>query len=857
MTVPPDANAGRLPAAVAPRVYRLLLVPDLDAGTFHGELTIEYEVLAETSSIVLNAADLTVTSASIEGPSGAQTAAIDFAAQTQFLRLKVERPLVRGEGRLRLQYDAPFNGKLRGLYRSTFKDENGAEHALLSTQMEPTDARRMLPCFDEPAFKAKFQISVVIDEGLTAVSNAPETARTALAGGKVRVDFAETPVMSTYLLALAVGPLMGTEPAEIDGVKVRVFATPRKQHLTAYAERVALAMLKYYRAYYGIPYPGEKMDLLAIPDFEAGAMENLGAITFRETALLVDEKLGTANSLQYVASVISHEIAHMWFGDLVTMSWWDDLWLNEAFATWMETKSIADWRPEWEHWNAFALDRQSAMATDGLVSTRAIYAQVKNPAQANEMFDVITYQKGAAILRMLEQFVGEETMREGVGRYLRRHAFGNASTADLWAAIGEASTRPVNAIMDTWVHQPGYPLLTVALDANGGEATLSVRQERFLYDPPPDEAPPPAQTWQVPVLYREGRGATSTLLLDSEQAQIPLDGAQPDYVYVNSGGHGFYRVRYAPELLRRLTARLSTDFEPVERFTIVNDAWALVRAGKLTVNEYLDLTAGYREDADRTVWGILLASFGFLRGILPNEQFPAFARLIRDRLGPSAQRLGWEPASRESDLTRQFRADVIATLGTVGEDAAVQTRARALYQNYLQDEASVDPNLVGPLVGILAYTGDEARYDEFRAAWKSAVTPEIERRYLMSLAAFREPALLTRTLADTLNGEIRTQDAGMVIAAVQGNPEGRALAWQFTKEHWDTLKERLPVQVLVGVTRGVANLLSEDLAEDARRFYAEHPVEEGRRALVQSFERLDSTLRFRRRELDGLIQYLG
>jgi puromycin-sensitive aminopeptidase len=861
----------RLPKTIAPEKYTICLRPDLAGGTFAGEETIVLTVKEATDSVVLNAADLEVPTAQARPAAGvgpALEAAISVDAAREQVAFRFAEPLTPGGWLLDLRFRGRFNPKLRGLYRSTFRTAAGDERSLIATQFEPTDARRAFPSFDEPEFKARFQISVVIDEGLVAVSNASEAAREPEGGGKVRIEFAETPRMSTYLVALVVGPFAATEPVDVDEVKLRVLATPEKRHLTSFAERVGVDMLRFYRGYYDIPYPGEKLDLIAIPDFEAGAMENLGAITFRETALLVDEPLATAGALQYVARVVSHEIAHMWFGDLVTMAWWDDLWLNESFATWMEVKSVADWRPEWEAWNSFALDRQAAMSTDGLVSTRPIFAPVANPAQANEMFDAITYEKGASVLRMLEQFLGEETFRGGVGAYLREHAFANARNSDLWAALGATSGQPVNAIMDTWIHQPGYPLIDVAPKPGGAGSELMLRQERFLYDPPAD-LPARGERWRVPVLYRVGRpeGAEpGNILLEQEEMELVVPGPAPEYVLVNSGGHGFYRVRYAPELLRALIERLQSDLAPVERFTVLNDAWALVRAGKLPVAEYLDLTAAYRAETDRNVWDILIGSLGYLDTILPLEGSPlshppddlrpAFARLVRDRLGPAMARLGWAPAEGEPVLTRQLRGMIVGALGRMGEDPEVQARARDLHVRYRADPHAVDANLVPALVGIVAHAGDGETYDALRRAWKEATTPEVERRYMFSLAGFRRPALLERTLADTLNGEIRTQDAAMVIRAVMGHREGRELAWQFVKDNWEAMRSRYPVHGVVNLARGVADLLSEELRADARAFFDAHPVESGERALAQSFERLDATLRFRDRELPGLREYL-
>ncbi len=459
----------RLPRTVVPRRYQIRIEPDLTAGTFAGDETIEVTVGEPTAEVVLNAADLTIATAEIDDGAGRRLTAtirVDEAAERVLLRF-VE-PLQPGPWRLALRFSGILNDKLRGFYRSRFTAGDGRAAILAVTQFEATDARRAFPCWDEPAFKAVFQVTLVVDEALAAVSNtAMASVRRMPERGKKEVTFAPTIPMSTYLLAFVIGPLEPTDAVQADGIPIRVWAVPGKGHLGSFALEVAAFSLRFFREYFAVDYPGDKLDLIAIPDFAFGAMENLGAITFRETALLADQGSATHAELARVAHVVAHEIAHMWFGDLVTMAWWNGLWLNEAFATFMEVLAVDAWKPAWGRWDNFGVSRTAAFLTDGLRSSRPIEFEVVAPKDAEAMFDVLTYEKGGAVLRMLEQYLGPEVFRDGVRKYLTAHQFSNAETTDLWKALGIASGQPIPEMMDGWIFRQGFPLVTVEAEGTG------------------------------------------------------------------------------------------------------------------------------------------------------------------------------------------------------------------------------------------------------------------------------------------------------------------------------------------------------------------------------------------------------
>jgi puromycin-sensitive aminopeptidase len=743
-----------------------------------------------------------------------------------------------------------LNDKLRGFYRSTYKDERGATHSMAATQFEATDARRAFPCWDEPDFKAVFATTLVIDPTLTAVSNTKIAAET-LAGGKKVVRFADTIKMSTYLVAFIVGRIEPTEPVMVGQTPIRLWAVPGKGHLARFGQDIASASLSFFESYYGIPYPGDKLDLLAIPDFASGAMENLGAITYRETALLVDQQTATHSELERVADVVAHENAHMWFGDLVTMSWWNGLWLNEAFATFMEMLAVDVWKPEWKRWDGFGVSRAAAFSVDGLRSTRPIEYPVQAPKEADAMFDVLTYEKGASVLRMLEQHIGPTVFRDGVRDYLHAHAYGNADTNDLWISLGKIAKQPVPGLMNGWIFQPGFPLVTATVSPS---SELTIRQQRFSYLNDEHSDPSQDQRWQIPLQMRitaGGKTSTSRMLLTEKDTTIPLPNDW-ESVLLNEGGHGFYRVHYASDLRSRLLNAGIDRLAVTERFNLINDAWATTVAGLMPPMDYLDLTGRFTSERDKNVWAVLLNSFSFLNRIITAEERPALEVFVRGRVSPAFADLGWAPRSGESEGTKQLRGELIGAQGILGNDPAIQRRAAELYRAYRNDATAVDPNIVPSLVAILAHTGDATRYDEFNERFRTAATPQEERRYLFSLAAFQPKALLERTLARTIKGEIRTQDAPFLVSAILGNVDGRELAWAFVKTNWEKMEQLFPKQGVRRMCGGIVSLATPELERDVREFFASRKIDLGGKTLEQYLEQLRIAVAFRERELRGI-----
>ena len=850
--IPGTLDPYRLPRQVRPTRYDLHLEPDLDTMAFSGRETVTLVVEQPTTTITLNAADLEITAAELEGPTGRRfSAAVELDEPLQRCRLTLAHTVSPGTWLLHLTFLGKLNEKLRGFYRSTYKNVAGTLRTMAATQFEATDARRAFPCWDEPGFKAVFATTLVIDKSLTAVSNTSIASESVDAGKKV-VCFADSITMSTYLVAFIVGEIQATAPVFVGKTPLRLWTVPGKELLTPFGQDIAAASLKFFEDYYGIPYPGDKLDLLAIPDFASGAMENLGAITFRETALLVDQRTGTQGELERVADVVAHEIAHMWFGDLVTMSWWNGLWLNEAFATFMEILAVDAWKPGWKRWDSFGVSRAAAFSVDGLHSTRPIEYPVRAPKDADAMFDVLTYEKGASVLRMLEQHIGPTVFRDGVREYLRTHAYGNADTKDLWSSLGQAAKQPVPELMDDWIFQPGYPLVTARI---AGDADLVLSQQRFAYL---SDSEPLEQRWQIPVQIRIMAGDRTEhrrLLLTDDETHIALpQGVQQ--LLINEEGHGFYRVRYEARLLQRLIDVGLDRLAPTERFNLVSDSWATTVSGLMPLPEYLHLTAHFTQERDKNVWAVLLDSFSFLNRIITAGERPALEAFVRSRVATAVHELGWTPRGGENDLTRQLRGELIGALGKLGNDSTTQQEAAERYQRYKKDPATVDPNIVPALVTILAYTGNEGRYDEFSERYRMAATPQEERRYLFSLAAFQSPVLLARTLARTINGGMRTQDAPFIVSSVMGNVAGRELAWDFVKTNWDQMDRLFPKQGLRRMCGGIVNLSMPEVERDVRTFFVARKIDLGGKTLEQYLEQLQIAVTVRQRDGQQLRAYL-
>jgi puromycin-sensitive aminopeptidase len=873
LTLTGVSSAQRLPQTAVPVAYRLTLAPDFQKDNFTGDETIEIQVLEATKTITLNAAEIEFGEVTIAEGGNRQKAAVETDPKKEMATLTVEHELAAGPAEMAIRYTGILNDKLRGFYLAK---ANKRKYAV--TQFESTDARRAFPCFDEPADKASFDISLVVDKGDTAISNGRIVSDTPGPGAeKHTLKFSTTPKMSSYLVAMAVGDFkclegsagpstaaQGGERKSNRGTPIRVCATPDKAAMEGFALESAEHILDFYNQYFGVKYPFEKLDILGAPDFEAGAMENTGAIFAREVIIVIDDQAGSVWLHRSVADVLAHEMAHQWFGDLVTMQWWDDIFLNEGFATWMAPKPIEAWKPEWNEDLDEAQGTGWALDSDSAPSTRPIHAQhVETPAEIQNLFDGIAYGKTAAVLRMIESYLGPEVFRAGVNAYLQKHAYGNATAEDFWNQLAETSRKPVKEIMQTFVLQAGPPLVTVAARCEGEATDITLSQQRYFYDRDLLNAGSD-ELWQVPVCLKwpaapqsGGEMKTQCERLSEKRQSFQLSGCAP-WVFANAGAKGYYRSAYDPETIHQLSAMAEEKLTPAERIAFLNDLWAMVRVGKSNIADYLALVEDLKPDRTRAVVDMTAGRVGDIGDhLVGDSDREAYRAWVRAYFRPLFDELGWQPAAGESDERKALRSEVIGTLGVSGRDPEILAQARELAQKYMHEPSAVDATLAGTVLYLAALNGDEALYNQFLAHAKSAQTPEDYYRYLGTLAAFSDPKLLERTLALSLSDEIRNQDVGQVLGGVTFNPEGRELGWNFVKSRYDELVKKLPAFGAVGLIYSGSTFCDPAKREEVRQFFTAHMPEGGERALKQTLENVKYCSDLKSAQEANLATWLG
>lgn len=855
-----DLDPYRLPTDVTPSRYALELTPDIPGATFAGTVAIDVDVHDATGTIVLNSLELEIDEAWVAVGDERLEATVTLDPEAERAHLALGGVLEPGTAVVHLAFRGVLNDKLHGFYRSTFKDDTGAERVIATTQMEATYARMAFPCWDEPGHKAVFAISLVVPDDLTALSNGAEIGREAAGDGVVRVTFADTIKMSTYLVAFVIGPLEITDAVDVGGVPLRIAHPPGKGHLAPYARDVAAACLAWFTEYYGIGYPGGKIDHIAIPDFAFGAMENQGCITYREVLLLADPDKATTPELMNLVDVVNHETAHMWFGNLVTMKWWNGIWLNEAFATFMEMKATEAWRPDWQRFVEFGLSRTLAMDTDSLDSTRPIEFEVESPADAEGMFDILTYEKGGAILRMLEQYLGEERFRDGVRRYLADNAYGNTENTDLWDAIEAVTGEPVRRIMDSWIFQGGHPILAVE---RRGDTQVRIHQERFrlseAVDPDGGVRDDLGDVWAVPVVLRVGRADGSTeeirVVLDSPEMTIDV-GADVAWLVANAGGEGAYRVHYADDLRAALVANGLGNLEVLERYGVLNDAHAATLAGALPAAQLLELTRAYADESDGAVWKLLASVFDTLDRALPDDDRAGLAGHVRALAGPVLRRMGFTPADGEDDRTRELRGTLLRLTAILGDDAEAGDEAIRLRAAELAAPGTVDPALVAAANVIAIVRDDDGEAFQLGyARYGEADTPQEEVRELYALARTRREDCFTDLLGRALT-EVRSQNAPYLLRIALENRTLGPKAWEHIRRNWDTVNERFPSNSIVRMLEGIRSLTDETVAADVQAFFAEHQLPQGAKQLEQHLERQAVGVALRQREGQSLADTL-
>jgi aminopeptidase N len=783
-----DTTPGKLPKTVVPLHYAIELTPDLASLALAGAEVVDIEVREPTARVTLNAVNMTLGVATIDDDAQRAEVALDGATETATLTFA--QPLTAGAHRLRITFTARINAFGRGLFFVDYPTDKGVKR-MLSSQLEPADARRIFPCWDEPAFKATFALTVTVPRTFLAVGNMPVTREEPVAPDLKQVAFAPTPKMSSYLFVFAAGELERLT-AETDGVTVGVVTTAGKREQGRFALENAVKLLDYYNDYFGVKYPLPKLDLIAVPGGFGGAMENWGGITFFESRLLFDPSTNADTARRGIFSVLAHEMAHQWFGDLVTMGWWDNLWLNEGFASWMQEKAAEHFYPQWQTWLNGYGQKQYAMALDARRTSHPIQQPVADHSEANAAFDGITYNKGQALIRMLESYLGESAFADGIRKYMAAHAYGNTTTADLWQALESAAGKPVTGIAASFTEQDGVPLIVAETSCNSDTQRMTLRQDRFAIVPalssPAGTQPTilPPRTWQVPISVgplQATRPAENLLLQGSTEIAA---GSCGEPVKVNRGDVGYYRVEYGPNSRAALAKSLAL-MTPDDRVNFLADSWALVQAGRAEPPSYLALIGQISGDDRRAVWDQVIGTLTALNRLSRDRaERPALQGYARARLRPLLDRLGWDAGGSGDDDNTLLRASLISALGEFG-DEDVLAEARRRFAAFLQNPQSLPNALRDPVAHLVGISADRGSYDTLLAlARKSTVTNE-RLRYYYAAASARDATLARATLALTLTDELPNTIVGGVINAVAASGEQADLAWEFVQQNFDAL----------------------------------------------------------------------
>ncbi|CAN5507434.1 M1 family metallopeptidase [soil metagenome] len=848
---------GKLPKEIRPSEYAIRITPDLAKLTFTGSEAVKLQAATPFTKLVLNALGIEIASASVDGQVlPKKSIVLDATEQTLTLTLPNELPA--GEHQLELKFSGKINAAGQGLYFARYREEgSGANKIMLGTQFEATDARRMFPCWDEPSFRAKFQLTAVVPENFMAVSNMPVSDEEKVEGGK-EVRFQISPSMSSYLVVLCAGELDSIE-SEQDGVKLRVVTTKGKAEMGRYALDSAARILQYFNQYFGVPYPLPKLDLIAVPGGFGGAMENWGGITYYESVLLFDPKNSSTETKQDIFAVVAHEMAHQWFGDLVTMAWWDNLWLNEGFASWMGSKCTDRFNPEWNEWlrrsvprdasRRIGFPKDTAMQSDARSTTHPVQQPVKTEAEAGSAFDEITYRKGQSIIRMLESFLGEEVFRDGIRKYMAKHKYSNTTTADLWEALTEVSGKPVAEIAPGWTEQPGFPVVKVKRQ----ESTIKLTQERFTVNFPN----PPALQWQIPLTYvTQDQPATKSFLLREQSANLPDELASDKAIKFNVEDAGYYRVEYDDatwELLMTQVGRLSE----ADRVNLLLDAWALTQANRRPLSHYFAIVDQVLSDDQVAVYDQIIDTFAFINRLLVGDPLrPSFQQYARGLLRPAFDRVGWEAKPGETSQTAALRVSLIRGLGLLN-DSDIIAGCRSRFDAFLSDPTAIAPDLRPTILAVVGRYADSSTWEKLHKRGMKTTSIE-EKQYLYeALANAIDPRLINRTMPIALTEELATSRAATLLPFIARQGERPELVWEFAQEH---MKELLAKQDALGVNDFVAGLFmyySEPKDAAALQRYAKANLPDAAaRAVAKTVDEIDFRAEFKKRLVPQLKAWM-
>jgi len=813
---------------VTPINYELTFEPDLKKFTFNGTESILVDCKKSTNTISLNCAELKIKSCDVKSAGKLIKSSLKTNEKKEELQIKLGKK-IKGKATIHLEFQGILNDNLLGFYRSKYK-QGGKTKYLATTQFEAADARRAFPCWDEPEAKATFEISIIADNKFTAISNMPIKSKKKIKN-KTIYKFAKTPVVSTYLIYLGVGEFEYLT-GKIGKVQIRVVTTKGNKSKGKFSLELGKKLLTSYEKYFGIKYPLPKLDLIAVPDFAAGAMENWGAITFRETILLYDPKTSTTRTKQYIAEVISHEIAHQWFGNLVTMKWWNDLWLNESFATFMATKFVDKFYPEWNLWDQFIEDAMNtAMGLDALKTTHPIDVIVNSPAEVREIFDAISYDKGGCVLRMLENYVGETHFRKGLKQYLSDFKYQNAAGQDLWDAIGKASKMPVSAMVNSWLKQPGFPQVEIIQE----DSNLVLKQSRFLMEPTKQTQ---KGLWQIPITYGLGKDTKTRLLT---KKSITVKAPKSLGFVANIGRTGFYRVKYDDAILLDLKMLVDQKQIPhVDRWAIQNDLFALCVAGKEEILNYLDFTDAYLDEDSYLPRANVANNLNFLSLLTFFEDYTEEIRgYAINYLRKILFDLGWDSKKSDKHTDAFLRGFAIFTSGKLGDESVIE-QAELRFKMFMKNPTTLHPDIREPIFSLVAWNGNAKTHSQFISLYKKAKTMEEKLRFLGALCSFRDEKLLLKTLQFSQTSEVRSQNMQLPIMKIAANPYGRQILWPWLKKNWSKLSKKVGHgnPLFNRIVASIALVANDSMENEIIQFFKKNPTPGTERTQTQTLERI-------------------
>jgi len=849
----------RLPSTILPVHYNIFLKPDLKNLTFEGKMSVKMRIQQSTDMLICNAADLEISEVQV-GDQTAKDIVISKDEETMTASFSSPFP-ANSEVELTCKFTGTLNDMMRGFYRSKYT-ENGEERFGACTQFEATDARRCFPCWDEPAVKATFDITVSAPKNRVVLSNMPvkEEVQDEDTSDYRVVKFETSPKMSTYLVAIVVGEYDYVEDSQ-GSVKVRVYTPLGKTEQGRFALETSKRAIQFYNDFFGVPYPLEKYDCIAIADFQCGAMENWGLVTFRESAVLADPANTSSSSKQWIAIVVNHEMAHQWFGNLVTMEWWTHLWLNEGFASFMENTCTHALFPEYDIFTQFVANTLiDALELDALKNSHPIEVDVGHPSEVDEIFDNISYNKGASVIRMLHNYIGNEAFRQGMKGYLTKFSYKNALTGDLWASLEEASGKPVGKVMSTWTGQMGFPVIKVK--HTPGEKMLTLTQEKFDADGGSDEESK-MYHWNVPVKIKTSKGNVHEFLLEDKSMTVTLEELDESTWYkVNPEFVGYYRVSYEDsnnvEMLK--AAIQSQALSEVDRLGLLDDLFALVQAGKASTVDALKLMDAFKEKEESYVcWSAIVNCLVKLRIILSDTKFyeSNFQPFTVELMSNICNKIGWTKKENEHHTKALLRGQILGWMGCNGHEPTIN-EARRRFADHVSGANLIPADLRNAVYRTVACNGDASTHAQLLKLFKDDELHEEKDRISRAMGACKDMEVLTKVLDFAISEDVRNQDTPFVIASVGNNSKGRDLAWEFVKSNHKLFYDRYKSGMLMTrlCQRTTQNFNTIDKAKEVEEFFNTHP-NPAERTIRQSIESIRLNAAWLERDESQIEKYLN